>query len=255
MPRDARSIGWRYTMSAGLLLVLAGCGIGAPWPTVNATDGHRNIVFFGDSLMGGTVTGLPAAFSSRGIDAAVYDEHVNGSGLVSPILGLDPLDYVRQTFDEHPDADIAVFEWAGACTRPCALPYGSDAFMDAWYAKAHDVVELARSRGVTVLWTISPPPPPGPGDPNGAYDYDEATGIALSWKSRGFIYAEGIGYADWWGALMATDDFLGHYDQTLYYDDAWHDVRLSDLVHLTPDGATRTAVWTAAGLAQSWPSG
>jgi len=79
-------------------------------------------------------------------------------------------------------------------------------------------------------------------------------GGALSGKSRGFIYAEGIGSADGWEAPMATADFLGHYDQTLHYDDAWHDVRLADQVHLAPDGAARAAVWTAAALAANWSS-
>jgi hypothetical protein len=242
----------RWLLAAVALFVPAGCGVGAPSPAVEPAGGHRNIVFFGDSLMGQTLTAIPAVFWDRRVEGTAYDEHVNGSGLVSPMLGLDPLEFVRQRLGAHPDADIAVFEWAGACERPCPLPYGSAEFFDAWYATAHDIVDLARQRGITVLWTISPPPPPGPGDPSGPYDYDEATGIALSWRSRGFIYAEGIGYADWWEALMANDDFLGHYDQTLYYDNAWHDVRAADKVHLTPDGATRTAVWTAAGLARSW---
>jgi hypothetical protein len=242
----------RAPLAALGLLVLTACGIGAPWPTVDVTDGHRTIVFFGDSLMGGAVTAMSTVFAAHGVDATIHDEHANGSGLLSPTLGLDPLDFVAQKLDAHPDADIAVFGWAGACERPCSLPYGSAEFVDAWYASAHDIVALARERGITVLWTISPPPPPGPGDPNGPYDYNEDTGIALSWLSRGFIYAEGIGYVDWWEALMAVDDFLGHYDQTLYYDDAWHDVRAADGVHLSRDGATRAAVWTAAGLAKSW---
>lgn len=242
----------RAAVGALALLALAACGTGAPWPGIDATAGHRNVIMFGDSLTGNAFTALAAVVASRGMDATVYDEHANASGLITPILGLDPLEYVRQKLDAHPDATIAVFQWAGACARPCPIAYGSDAFVDAWYSKAQDIVDLTRSRGVTPLWTISPPPPPGEGDPSGQYDYNEYTGTTLSWKSRAFIYAAGIGYVDWWQALMAVDDFLGHYDRTLFYDDAWHDVRDADMVHLTPDGAWRASVWTAAGISKNW---
>jgi hypothetical protein len=43
-----------------------------------------------------------------------------------------------------------------------------------------------------------------------------------------------------------------HYRQNLVYDGAAHQVRADDLVHLTPDGAARTARWTAAALDELW---
>jgi hypothetical protein len=43
-----------------------------------------------------------------------------------------------------------------------------------------------------------------------------------------------------------------HYRQNPVYDGATHQVRADDLVHLTPDGAARTAQWTAVALDVVW---
>ena len=186
------------------------------------------------------------------MDATVADAHANGSGLVGTINGQDPLASVTAQLDAHPETDIVVFQWSGMCTRPCPISYGSDAFYAAWFAKAEQIVQLARARGLTVMWAIAPPPPPISAPPGSPYDFNEATGSALSWRSRGLIFADSLAYADWWKALAGVDDFLGHWDLQLFYDGAVRNVRAGDLVQLTPDGARRAATWTASSLADHW---
>src|SRR4029077_1543837 len=62
--------------------------------------------------------------------------------------------------------------------------------------------------------------------------------------------------ANWWDALADTN---GNYQQVLLYADLFgeptlHTVREDDGVHLTEDGAQRTASWTATALRQFWPA-
>src|SRR5262249_44706851 len=152
---------------------------------------------------------------------------------------------------------VVVAQWAGACTRPCVIPYGSDAFYNAWFAKAEQIVQLIHSRGITLVWAISPPPPPSGAPPDGPYEYTEAVGNAASFRTRGLIYADALAFADWWAALDGHDEFIGHYEQFLFYADMFqdatiHQVRADDLVHLTHDGAVRVANWTAAAVAEHW---
>ncbi len=54
----------------------------------------------------------------------------------------------------------------------------------------------------------------------------------------------------WWGTRL--NDTSGAFQQDLYYDGAVHRVRSDDLVHLEPDGAVRTATWTASALRTVW---
>ena len=52
--------------------------------------------------------------------------------------------------------------------------------------------------------------------------------------------------------LTAMTDVNGLGQQYLWYNDALHKVRADDNVHLEPDGATRTATWTASTLSRVW---
>ena len=239
-------------------VLLAGCGIGAPWPHSDgtawrATSGHRDILLFGDSLMGQMSPALPGVLAAHNMDATVRSAHADGSGLVGTIKGQDPLAYVTAQLDARPETDIVVFQWSGMCARPCPIAYGSEAFFAAWFTKAQQIVQQARARDLTVLWTIAPPPPPDVSAPPGSpYDFNEAAAMTLSWRSRGMIFADSLAYADSWKALAGVDDFLGHWDFQLFYDGAIRNVRANDFVQLTPDGATRAATWTASSLADHW---
>jgi len=236
-------------------LALSGCGLAAQLAPVTATSGGRTVMVIGDSLSGNTVSQLPNAARDNGVDVTFVDMHANGSGLLSPIGNQTPHDFVNAKLDANPAVDAVILEWAGACQRPCSVPYGTPAFYSAWWEEAQRIVDSLAARHVMVIWAISPPPPPGLGDPNGPYDYNEQVGTALSWQSRGFIYANHLAYTDWWTALMGKDDFLGHYEKYLWYNDAIRAVRIDDSVHLTPEGSYRTAVATLAsltGVASYW---
>ena len=51
--------------------------------------------------------------------------------------------------------------------------------------------------------------------------------------------------ADWWSAFSGYDDA---YDDTLFYEDAWHTVRVEDRIHFSADGRTRAAKVLAAAI-------
>ena len=245
----------RVSTLAAVLVVLAGCGIGAAWPNLPPPDSvHHNVLIVGDSLMGSTQTVLPSVLA----EATIFDEHRNGSGLVTPIDGKTPVDFVKAMLDAHPTTDTVLAEWTGACANPCPYSYGSQQFFDAWNKSRQSIVDAVRSRAnpPTLVWVISPPAPPDP--VGGQYGYTEGVSNALSWQTRARAPTANVPLADWWTPLMAQDDFLGHYDQFLAYQ-VWpepqaapHRVRGDDTVHLTVDGAFRTSVWTATELRQVW---
>jgi hypothetical protein len=68
----------------------------------------------------------------------------------------------------------------------------------------------------------------------------------------------GLVLADWWHALAAHDEFVGHYEHRLWWDlfdgGALRAVRLDDRIHLSPDGAFRAAYWTRAAVLAAWPA-
>lgn len=237
-------------------LLAAGCGVGYPWPeSATPTDTtHRDVLLLGDSLMGNTYSQLPALVGD--LDVTIADRHVNGSGLTSPILGLDPLDFVREQLDLFPATDLVVIEWAGACATPCEYEYGSQAWVDAWEAKAREIVEEIQGRGIAVAWSVSPPPPPGenPGPPYTFSDVgSNLVGFGVPVRLRD---SYGIPLVQMRRALSHDDGFLGAYDTRLWWDffdgGAWHDVRLADLIHLSADGAFRSASWVRAMLRDEW---
>jgi hypothetical protein len=244
----------RSCIAAVALLVLAGCGVGYPWPSVGSTSGHRDIIVFGDSITANTLALLPSVVAARGFNATFIDEHINGSGLLSPMDGMDSVAYVTAKLDAHPEADIALFQWIGNCLRPCAYPYGSSQFLTAWQDKMQAIIDVTRARGVKVVWAVSPPPLPVERAVNHAPDYPDfvSQSMALIVAEMRLATQPGVTVTNWYTPLAADDGFLGRYDNVLLYDGQLHAVRLDDAVHLSVDGAIRTSVWTAATLASIW---
>ena len=128
--------------------------IGNPWPQIGAAPPeHHAILSMGDSLMGGTYSTLPGVLAAHGFDAAVYDAHVNGSGLLDPMNGSSARDYLALQLAAHPDVDTVIFEWAASVATSCGpdtLAYGSPEFFAAWHAAAGDLIRDAygpRSQG------------------------------------------------------------------------------------------------------------
>jgi hypothetical protein len=233
---------------------------GFPWAAMPPPDARTHeVLAVGDSLMGNTLTELVGIAT----EATFRDEHRNASGLVSPII-LDPFNpdtsafvapdvFVNLMMDKWPNADTVFVEWAGACATPCTYAYGSREFYDAWWAMARTIRDEVLARGKTLVWAISPPTPS-----SNTSTTNVAQNVAdrLSWDSR--TQLQGTPRADMWIALAADDGFLGRYAQWLNYF-FWpvvgdHQVRADDLVHLTPDGAFRTAYWSTIGLRQAWAS-
>jgi len=229
--------------------------LGNPWPQIgSAPPEHHAILLMGDSLMGGTYLTLPAVLAAHGFDATVYDAHVNGSGLLDPMNGYFARDYLALQLQAHPDVDTVIFEWAGVCDDVCsadALAYGSPDFFAAWQAAASELIHDARLHGLKVVWAISPPPPPDLNRDAPVEDWSSqamrvfVTTLAAAYE-RNYPADFGVTTADWWQALSDTS---GHWQKTLWYDNATHAVRAGDRVHLTEDGSTRTSTWTTAALA------
>jgi hypothetical protein len=225
-----------------------------PWPQIGtAPPVHHEILVMGDSLMGGTYLTLPGVLAARGFDATVHDAHVNASGLLDPMNGYFARDYLALQLAAHPEVDTVIFEWAGVCDDVCAadaLAYGSPEFFAAWQAAATDLIRAARLDGLEVVWAIPPPPPP---DLRGDRPVREWSSQAMrvfvttltAAYERSYPADLGVTTADWWQALSDTN---GHWQETLRYDGAVHQVRAPDRVHLTHDGSIRTSTWTTAAL-------
>jgi hypothetical protein len=241
-----------------LTATLTACGAGDDRATRTGDSARHRVLLVGDSLMGNTRPVLGAPLTQAGWDVDLVDAHVNGSGVLGPVGDApDSLTYVRAQIAAHPDVDTVVIEWAGACATCDTVgpEYGSPAFYAAWRAGAHAIIDFLHSvrtpagAPLHVLWVRSPPMPldvvDGP-----QYELRAAVAMQLSG-----IDADELGPAagpvtpDWFAALADTD---GQYRQSLIYDGGTHDVRSDDRVHLSPDGAGRTAAWTVAALSRTW---
>jgi hypothetical protein len=183
---------------------------------------------------------------------------VNGSGVIGPVGDApDSLTYVKEQIAAHPEADTVVIKWGGACaiygtTGPA---YGSPDFFAAWRVGAHAIIDFLHSvtgpggLPLQVAWVASPPMPADTTNPVSA-DLAKAAPLALAWMDATELGpAAGPVTPNWFEALTDTEM---HYRQNLVYDGATHQVRADDLVHLTPDGAARTAQWTAVALDDLW---
>ena len=226
---------------------------GNPWPVIPPiAPGHHAVLVMGDSIAGQMYWSLPDVLASMQIDAAAYDATMPTAGLLDPMFGLAPPDYLAAQLAAHPDVDTVVFEFAGACTAACTsggVVYGSPDFFARWQTAAHQLTADARARSLHVIWAISPPPPL-PDDANDLH-FVVATQVAdmLIAYDRTYPKTDGVTSADWFSALADTS---GLWQPALWYDGALHQVRLTDLVHLTPDGSVRASTWTILALATSW---
>jgi hypothetical protein len=230
------------------------CGVSEARTRANPNRHH--LLLIGDSLMGNTITELPRALAAYVLDTEIIDAHVNGTGVIGPVGDApDSLTYVQEQIAAHPEADTVVIQWGGACAS-CGTTdpaYGSPAFFAAWRAGAHAIIDYLHSvpGGVPlqVAWVASPPMPADTTSSVSA-DLRTAAPLALAWMDATELGpAAGPVTPNWFEALTDTEM---HYRQNLVYDGVTHQVRADDLVHLTPDGAARTAQWTAAALDDLW---
>ena len=240
-----------------LPLALTSCDVGRPWPgAAPSSHDHHTVLMIGDSLVGQTDTELAAAFDRAGLDVQVIDAHVNASGLLGPV-GDAPtaLDWVQEQVAAHPEAPTVVIEWGGACgvacdpTKPGFVDYGSPEFFQQWTANAHEIIDWLRAQGKAVVWAVTPP---FGVDVAGGTTSQLRVGVAaqLAHLDRtDFAVRAGGTVVDWSAALT---NLLDQYRTDLFYDGAMHNVRSSDLVHLSLSGAVRTSAWTVTPLAQLW---
>jgi hypothetical protein len=240
------------------LCALAACGVGNARSRATGDSARHRVLLVGDSLMGNTASLLRAPLTDAGWDVDIVDAHANGTGVLGPVGDApDSLTYVREQVAAHPDVDTVVIEWAGACATCGTVgpEYGSPAFYAAWRAGAHSIIDFLHTvrtpdgAPLHVLWVRSPPMPldvvDGP-----QYELRAAVAMVLSWIDAAELGpAAGPVTPDWYAALADTD---GQYRQSLIYDGGTHDVRAPDRVHLTAEGARRTAAWTVAALSQAW---
>jgi hypothetical protein len=226
-----------------------------PWPLIGpAPAGHHAILTMGDSLMGQASVTLQQVLSEHGFDAVVYDAHVNATGLLDHIDGVTMRELFARQVAAHPDVDTVMFEWLNACGT-CGeqgIAYGSPEFYAQWDAMARGLVLDAYARGLRVVWALAPPAPPDTSGLAPAEDwmsFSERPVVAkqLETRYRRLHNDLGVSIADWAEALSDTD---GAYQPSLWWDDALHQVRGDDRVHLTFDGSLRASTWTVAALAQ-----
>jgi hypothetical protein len=229
-----------------LSLVASGC-LSVPSATVTPSgisSGHT-VLLVGDSLMGGAAFSLAGVWHDAGVGGiSLVDAHRNGSGLVRLIDGMTPADFVEAQFDARPDIDVVAMEWAGACEKPCP-EYGSPAFFLDWLDSASAVRAVVHAHGARLIDVRPPPPPPGSSTPDSGYVFTDAVANALAYLSGP---TTGATLADWWSAFAGLD---GAYYDTLFYEGAWHTVRIEDKIHFSPDGRIRAAKVLAAAIEAS----
>ena len=220
----------------------------------------------GDSLVGQNDFSMVATLNHYNYSSVtVIDAHINGSGLIGPVVYTAPngtvtnfpsaLEWVKYNVGLHPTADTVVMEYVGTCAI-CdqwfrdSVTYGSDAFYAKWIANGKAIIDWLKSQGKTVFWVESPQVGSAawiwalcsrPALPGGCPSID---GVTLA------PYA-GTPKVDWWQALNDTN---GNVQQYLYYNGAQHTVRYDDLVHIQVDGSVRTSTWSVSTLGQYWTS-
>jgi hypothetical protein len=243
---------------AGAIAVAVTSCANATGRTEVQTSPRHHVLLIGDSLMGNTAPLVDGPLKKAGWDVDIIDAHANGTGVLGPVGDApDALTYVREQLARHPDVDTVVIEWAGACAT-CGTTdpeYGSPEFMTAWRTRAHAIIDYLHSvrkrngRQLQVAWVKSPPMP-GDASDTARYQLRAAVALVLSWMDETDLGpAAGPTKIDWFAALADTDQ---HYRESLIYDGATHQVRADDRVHLTADGAARTAQWTAVALSRLW---
>ena len=154
-PATGRCLRVKRIAVAALLLLVAGCGAGNPWPATPAgtvaAESHT-VLLLGDSLLNQTAGMLPNALAWHGLSANVVDESYPGTGLLDPRMVATQIAKVAA----HPRADIVVIEFSGNCFN-CPVAYGSDEFFKQWMANLGEIVDAVESRGMQVVLVVPPP--------------------------------------------------------------------------------------------------
>jgi hypothetical protein len=226
--------------------------------TAVLTSPPHHVLLIGDSLMGNTAPLIGPILTKAGWEVAIIDAHANGTGVLGPVGDApDSLTWVREQMRRHPDVDTVVIEWAGACAT-CGTTdpaYGSPEFVNAWRSRAHEIIDYLHTlkspsgAPLQVAWVKSPPMP-GDASDSAQYQLRASVALVLSWMDGADLGpAAGPLTVDWYAALADTDM---QYRESLIYDGETHQVRADDRVHLTADGAARTAQWTAVALSTFW---
>jgi hypothetical protein len=224
----------RVVAAAAVLLALAGCGFGNPWPAVPPdVPAPIDVTLFGDSVMNGTGPFLHDGLTWYGQPSTVVDRSIIGSGLLDPGNHA----YVESNL---PASGVVVFEYVGMCWG-CPIPYGTFPFYVEWRAEMHTLITDARNKGLRVVW-VKPPPVANP--------FIAPVTAALAPIVDEVTAQDGVVECDWWQALGDTN---GSYQDWLWYQAVWqppeaHLVRAGDGLHLSDDGRRRSAAWTAAAI-------
>jgi hypothetical protein len=236
--------GWcKRGAAAAAVLVLAGCGVGNPFPDI--PGGGRvpvTVTLIGDSLLVQTVPKLAGAFAWNGVNATIVDHSAGGVGL----LDAGARTNIDTLLDAAPAGSIVVYEFSGNCLFSCPYTYGSDAFFNAWDTQIWNLILDAKARKLIPVW-VSGPPMDATIDPLHA-----STAARIASDVAGIANWNGVDLCDWTSALA---DENGAYQQELWYadpfaDPAVHQVRDPDGVHLAVDGPARSADWLAVTVAQ-----
>ena len=199
------------------------------------------MLLLGDSLLNQTAPELGRALVWHGLNADIVDESFPGTGLLDPHVVSTQIAKVNA----HPSADIVVIEFSGNCVN-CSATYGSPEFFRDWSANLVAIVDFVRSLHKDAVLVLPPPLRPDLGWAEVQRQLGERVARTAAEKR--------VVLVNWWDALVDTD---GNYQQFLLYPDVFgeptlHAVRDDDGVHLTQDGARRTAEWTASALHRFW---
>ena len=130
--------------------------------------------------------------------------------------------------------------WAGACEKPCP-EYGTPEFYREWLDNAAAVAPSS-TRTAPSSSTSATATPTWFRTPESGYVFTDVVANTLVYLGGP---TTGATPADWWSAFSGYDG--ANYD-TLFYEDAWHTVRVEDRIHFSADGRSRAAKVLAAAI-------
>jgi hypothetical protein len=239
-------------LAAGaLVIVLLGGATGNPWPAITPTATHHTVLVLGDSVASEVVDQLPAAFADHGLQATVVNGTLGASNLIDNLGYFTPDAYQNYLMDRHPEADTVVVQFIGSCRATCSggLTYGDWLFTIIWQQRVLSIVNHAHALGKKIVWVTPPPVSQTLFSPFLPLILTPAVATNLAWLDI-------LRFGPWAGAMTSwwdsVTDTAKSYQAFITYDGASHLVRVGDGVHLTPDGAYRAAVWTAATVSALW---
>lgn len=204
-------------------------------------DGHRRILFVGDSLIDRATAELDATFAAHRVEAQ-YRGYTN-TGLLTQF----PEDHGATWWSTQLATalvevapDVVVFQsccnYDGSYVGPDTshLPPDSEAHYERWHLEALMLTEAARATGATVVWILSPSALPGT---------DVPWPLSRIERYNEIYRSLGVAVVDWQAAL-------GEAQPT-----ATERLRGADGVHLTDAGdrVVVAATWRALTSPSSLP--